>query len=123
MVWGFILSNGVGNLEIIDYKMDGTRYKQLSANNLRQSAAKTGLNDYIFMYDNDPKHTSRLVKIYLNEEKIKVLDWSAQSPDLNPIEHVWAFIKSKIPNKNQLIDQIKTIWESISPEFCKKTLC
>ena len=66
MVQGCISSNGVDNLEIIDYKIDDARYKQLLANNLRQSAAKMGLNDYIFMHDNDPKHTSRLVKNYLN---------------------------------------------------------
>ncbi len=73
MVWGCISSNEVGNLEIIDYKIECARYKQLSANNLRQSAAKMGLNDYIFMHDTELKHTSRLVKNYLNEENSKLV--------------------------------------------------
>lgn len=38
MVWGCISSKGVGNLEIIDYRMDSARYKQLLANNLNESA-------------------------------------------------------------------------------------
>lgn len=125
MVWGCISSKGVGNLEIIDYTMDAARYKQLLANNLKQSAAKMGLNDYVFMHDNDPKHTSKLVKSYLLDEKVKVLDWPAQSPDLNPIEHIWAYMKSKIYDqnllsKNQIIEKIKLIWNSITPDMCKK---
>lgn len=40
----------------------------------------------VFQHDNDPKHTSRMVKAYLLESSVAVLDWPAQSPDLNPIK-------------------------------------
>ena len=38
--------------------------------------------------DNDPKHTSEVVAKWLKDNKVKVLEW--QSPDLNPIENLWA---------------------------------
>ncbi len=41
-----------------------------------------------FQHDNDPKHTSNLVKEYLNEQEYQVLDWPPQFPDLNPIENM-----------------------------------
>ena len=39
---------------------------------------------YIFMRDGAPCHRSKSVSKFLKEKKIKVLDWSGNSPDLNP---------------------------------------
>ncbi|ORD98814.1 TCB2 [Hepatospora eriocheir] len=55
-------------------------YKQILAQNLNVSAREMGLDEYIFMHDNDLKHTSRLVTDWIDEKNIDVLDWPPQSP-------------------------------------------
>jgi DDE superfamily endonuclease len=57
--------------------------------------------DFIFQEDNDPKHTSKLCQDYLHSKKINRMNWPAQSPDLNPIENLWAILNSKASERRQ----------------------
>ena len=59
-----------------------------------------------FMQDNDPKHTSRLAKAYLEEQGINWWHTPPNSADINPIERVWAELKQYIARRIKPLNKV-----------------
>ena len=58
---------------------------------------RTAINQLaVFMQDNAPSPTSKSVKIFLSEEDVTIMEWPAQSPDMNPFENVWKLMRKRI---------------------------
>lgn len=122
MVWGCMAVSGVGNLVFIESTMNKIDYLNILKNNLRPSVEKLGLDStWVFQQDNDPKHTSKVVKEWMLYHVPKQLDHPPQSPDLNPIEHLWEYLdrqirKRTITNKDMLKSVIMDEWSKIPSE-------
>ena len=81
----------------------------------------------LFMQDNARPHSARDTRRALQEGGVEVIYWPAWSPDLNPIESVWArmeyWIQEYYPDisdnpcsYNQLRRIVIEAWEAITPE-------
>lgn len=105
-VWGCFSRHSVGKL----YQIEGIMKKEDYHNILQRQlipSTKTLFPDgnFIFQEDNDPKHSSRLCRGYLESKNINRMEWPAQSPDLNPIENLWAILNGKAKDRRPKSDQ------------------
>lgn len=126
LVWGCMSGAGVGNLVFIEGIMDKWKYLTILKENLKQSAEKLGLGrDWVFQQDNDPKHTAIVVKEWLLYNVPKQLHSPPQSPDMNPIEHLWGELKRRIKkynikSKDDLKEALVKEWNNFTPAYTKK---
>lgn len=122
-VWGCFASNGVGKLVLIDGLMDAKQYVKIIEKNVPRTARKLfGFDDYLFQQDNDPKHTSERAYEAFDRLGIEVMEWPAQSPDLNPIENLWSYLDRKCKhrrcrNAEELFRQLCEAWNSLDLEY------
>ncbi len=76
----------------------------------------------VFQQDNAKPHTAANTTEWLRSRIVQVLNWSASSPDLSPIENIWCIIKRKIRQRrpqtlHQLETYIRQEWDQIlTPE-------
>ena len=78
-----------------------------------------GESNWLFMQDGASTHTSRDTIVFLLKRMSLLANWPPNSPDMNPIEHLWAILKYLIKEAqprsiDNLIKILKDEWANIS---------
>ncbi len=103
-------------------------YQEILEHFMLPSADKLyGDADIIFQQDLAPAHTAKGTKSWFNDHGVTVLDWPANSLDLNPTENLWGIVKRKMRdtrpnNADDLKATVKETWASIPPQQCHKLI-
>uniref|UniRef100_A0AAQ4QX79 Tc1-like transposase DDE domain-containing protein n=1 Tax=Gasterosteus aculeatus aculeatus TaxID=481459 RepID=A0AAQ4QX79_GASAC len=81
MLWGCFSVGGTGRLVRIEGKMNAAMYRDILDEIMLQSALDLRLGRrFIFQQVNNPKHTGKITKEWLQHNSVNVLEWPSQSP-------------------------------------------
>ena len=76
-----------------------------------------------FIKDGSTIHTSKLANQWREENGVLVLKWAPNSPDLNPIENLWAILKQRLRRRFAMLDpsvrphDADSLWEAVLEEW------
>ena len=108
MIWGAIWLGGKSNLVILERDLESEREGYSSRSYIKlldDQMERIWSPSMSIMQDNAANHTARVVTAWFEEHVIPLCEWPPYSPELNPIEHVWAILKQRLAdNHSHLLD-------------------
>jgi transposase len=123
MIWGCIAYGRLGPLIRIP------KEERSGADYVRLVLADTLWDFYSELYeerglvavmeDGAPVHRCKLASNFRTSHFMEVFPHPAQSPDLNPIEHLWKILKTRINARENIPKNADEMWSAIQEEWKK----
>ncbi len=132
MVWGIFSWHILGPLGPIEHCLNTTAYQSIVADHVHPfMTTMYASSDGYFQQDNAPCHKAQIISNWFleHDNEFTLLKWPPQSPDLNPIEHLWDVVEREIrimdvqpTNLQQLRDDIMSIWTKTDLEHLVESM-
>ena len=123
MIWGGIVGDKKLPLTFIEGTLDPIGYLKILRERVAPFVeADSDRESIVFQQDNAPCHKAGRCIRWFGPREIRVMEWPANSADLNPIENMWHIIKQRLVTRTdihtraQQVQAIEEVWESIGPE-------
>lgn len=126
LVWGGIMGGNKTRLLVINGNINAQNY----INNVLTVEAIPFLQrrgpNVTLMHDNARPHTAAATRRVLAAHNVNVLDWPANSPDLNPIEHIWDELGRRVRTNhaintvNDLAAALQVEWNNLTAPFVQR---
>lgn len=111
--WGAIWKGGGSQLLCMRRTVNSHSYFTLQKDFFENEAPP----GFKFQDDNAPAHRSSNVIAFHEDRGTSKMSWPAQSPDMNPIEHVWDLIGRKIRDGPDPLPDLMSVENAVMREW------
>jgi len=127
--WACFSGHGPGYMYIFNENMKAKRLKEILGTHLVESAELyfdvEHAEEWWLLQDNAPQHKSFLVRAWLFNNGIQCIEFPPYSPDLNPIENLWADLARRVEqfqcdSMEELQDIVAEQWKETDKELLSK---
>jgi transposase len=131
MFWGCMGWLGTGFGCCLERTLNKELYLEILGEEFSWSLEHLGLEpgEVIFQQENASSHKARVCLNWFEEHGIELLEWSAMSPDLNPIENLWAELKQRLRKYEyppggvlELWERVQEVWDGFGEDYCQKLI-
>jgi transposase len=121
-------ANGVGKLYFYEKMTGAEMIRIIDENIVPETDRLFGHRNWQILHDNDKRWKCNAVAAHVHLRCITQINdglWPAYSPDLNPIENLWADLSSRVFDRNPCgVDELKEFtldeWEKTDPKLLRK---
>ena len=107
-IWGTISIKGVVGYHTFRTNLTGICFVDILKPDLLSDVTMQFKRRWRLQQDNDPIHMSDVAKEFIKNKTSELLEWPANSSDLNPIENYWNVIKRCVAKRKPAnIDEIE----------------
>jgi len=115
--WGAISWNGATTLHIFSQNLKKTLYQDIVDSHKMEMEDTYQERDFFYIQDNHPCHQN--LDVFDYDDNIDLIEFPTYSPDLNPIENLWATLKYRVAHdtpktEDELVRSLHYNWEQLT---------
>ena len=84
---------------------------------VRPHACAANGDALIVMQDNAPAHTAQVYMTFIDDTCIRVMNWPARSPDVNPTELTWGILSRRIRQRQHHPENVQNLIDALVQEL------
>ena len=128
MLWGSICYKGKVHMEFVRGNLNSDSYEDILQRFLDHGISKYyTYRVWKFQQDGAGAHRGQNIKDFFKDNQIRIHNHPANSPDLNPIELVWSYLKQEVekelPNSQKDLEKkVRATWDQIPLELIRNCI-
>lgn len=133
-IWGAIWHDSkTDGVQDVPMDMDSEWYQRILSDELVPAWDNLNHDErdpWLFQQDGASPHRARATIEFLDSLEITYIppnQWPGNSPDLNPIEHIWSWMEQRVwartpSNRNQLEHAIASAWQEVPQDLIQRCI-